>query len=85
LPEMSGPWQQGDPLLREGIRRLVASLPEKPRIVMVLHYGEDMDPAEIGELLRMPVRTVRSHLQRGMVLLREKASRLLREVTREPV
>jgi RNA polymerase sigma-70 factor (ECF subfamily) len=74
-----------DPLLEERIQRLVASLPEKPRMIIVLHYGEDMDPEEIGEALDMPVRTVRSHLQRGLALLREKASRLLREKTNEPV
>ena len=64
-----------DPLLQEGLRRLIASLPENPRTVLVLRYGEDMDVEEIGKTLQMPVRTVWSHLQRGTAMIREKAGR----------
>jgi len=64
-----------DPLLHETLRRLVASLPEAPRSVMVLRYQEDLDPSEIAELLDMPVSTVKSHLQRSLALLREKLQR----------
>jgi RNA polymerase sigma-70 factor (ECF subfamily) len=62
-------------MLSERLRRLVASLPEKPRAVMVLRYQEDLDPEEIAATLGMPVRTVKSHLQRSLVMLREKAGR----------
>jgi RNA polymerase sigma-70 factor (ECF subfamily) len=65
----------GDPLLGAMLRRLIASLPETPRMAMVLRYQEDLDPAEIAELMGIPVGTVKSHLQRSVVLLREKLER----------
>ena len=64
-----------DPMLSEVLRRLVATLPETPRMVMVMRYQEDMDPAEIAEVLEMPLGTVKSHLQRSLSLLREKLQR----------
>jgi len=64
-----------DPLLSEALDRLVASLPESPRMVMILRYQEDLDPADIAETLDMPVATVKSHLQRSLALLREKLAR----------
>jgi RNA polymerase sigma-70 factor (ECF subfamily) len=66
---------RGDLLLSGVLRRLVASLPEAPRSVMVLRYQEDLDPAEIAQVLDMPVSTVKSHLQRSLALLREKLER----------
>jgi RNA polymerase sigma-70 factor (ECF subfamily) len=65
----------GDPLLGAMLRRMLASLPETPRMIMVMRYQEDLDPAEIAELLEMPVATVKSHLQRSLALLREKLQR----------
>jgi RNA polymerase sigma-70 factor (ECF subfamily) len=65
----------GDPLLSDVLRRLIASLPETPRAVMVLRYQEDLDPAEIAAILEMPLGTVKSHLQRSLALLREKLER----------
>ena len=65
----------GDPLLSDVLRRLIASLPETPRAVMVLRYQEDLDPAEIADILEMPLGTVKSHLQRSLTLLREKLER----------
>ena len=64
-----------DPMLGETLRRLIATLPETPRMVMVLRYQEDLDPAEIGQAMEMPVATVKSHLQRSLALLREKLAR----------
>jgi RNA polymerase sigma-70 factor, ECF subfamily len=64
-----------DPMLGEVLRRLIATLPEAPRMVMVMRYQEDLDPMEIAELLEMPVATVKSHLQRSLALLREKLER----------
>lgn len=65
----------GDPMLQEMLRRLVATLPEAPRMVMILRYQEDLDPGDIAELMNMPVATVKSHLQRSLALLREKLAR----------
>ncbi len=64
-----------DPMLSDRLRRLVASLPEKARMVVVLRYMEDLEPVEIADALGMPVRTVKSHLQRSLALLREKLGR----------
>ncbi len=79
MPDIAAEAPETDPLLQEGLRRLIASLPEKPRMVLVLRYGEDMDVEEIGSTLQMPASTVRSHLQRGTAMIREKASRYLKE------
>ena len=81
LPEPSGPSGEPpdtDPLLSRRLLQLVASLPEVPRTVLILRYQEDLSPEEIGDLLDMPVATVKSHLQRTLRLLREKAARVLR-------
>ncbi len=75
VPEPAARAAEGDPLLGEALRRLVAALPEAPRMAMVMRYQEDLDPAEIAELLDMPVATVKSHLQRSLALLREKLRR----------
>ena len=85
LPDIPDDLPANDPLLKERLRRLVASLPEKPRMVVLLRYGEDMDAEEIGEALGMPVRTVWSHLQRAIALMREKASRYLKEESNESI
>lgn len=65
----------GDPLLSRRLRALVESLPEKPRLVMILRYQEDLMPEEISRVLDMPVRTVKSHLHRSLGILREKMER----------
>ncbi len=85
LPEVGCEPPLPDPLLRDRLRRLVASLPETPRMVVILRYGEDLEAGEIARVLDMPVRTVWSHLQRSIALIREKASRLTGENVHEPV
>jgi RNA polymerase sigma-70 factor (ECF subfamily) len=65
----------GDPLLGETLRKLIATLAEAPRMVMILRYQEDLDPMEISEVLEIPLATVKSHLQRSLALLREKLAR----------
>ena len=75
VPELAAGSSQRDPMLGEVLRRLIATLPEAPRMAMVLRYQEDLDPPEIAELLDMPVATVKSHLHRSLALLREKLAR----------
>ena len=70
----------GDPLLNRRLRQLIATLPEKPRMVMVLRYQEDLTPEEISDLLEMPVRTVKSHLHRSLAILREKIGRSMGDI-----
>ncbi len=74
LPEISVPNRERDPLITQRLQRLVRALPEKPRAVVLLRYGEDMDVEEIGEILEMPVATVWSHLKRSIAMLRDKFS-----------
>jgi RNA polymerase sigma-70 factor (ECF subfamily) len=78
LPEIAIDDDPGDPLLSRQLRQLVASLPEVQRTVIVLRYQEDLMPEEIAAMLSMPVATVKSHLQRTLRLLREKAARVLK-------
>ncbi len=71
------PDSQPDWMLRSTIRRFVAALPEKPRLVVTLRYQEDLDPMEIAEVLEMPLNTVKSHLRRSLAILKEKVTRSL--------
>ncbi|RPI09943.1 MAG: sigma-70 family RNA polymerase sigma factor [Acidobacteriales bacterium] len=80
FPQLAAPLEEDDPMLSERIRKLVSSLPENLRTAVVLRYQEDLEPEEIAETLNVPVRTVKSHLQKGLALLREKAKSYLREV-----
>jgi RNA polymerase sigma-70 factor (ECF subfamily) len=79
-PEPEAPSRATDPFLARRLRQLVASLPESPRLVMILRYQEDMGAEDIAEALAMPLATVKSHLQRSLALLREKVTRALGEV-----
>jgi len=72
--------QPRDHFLHRRLQSLIGSLPEKPRMVMVLRYQEDLMPEEIASLLDMPVRTVKSHLQRSLAMMREKIDRSMGDV-----
>ena len=63
-----------DMILSRTLGRLVSSLPEKPRMVVILRYQEDLHPFEIAEVMNMPINTVKSHLRRSLAMLREKLS-----------
>ena len=65
------------------LERMVLSLPEAQRLAIVLRYGEDLLPEEIAEVTGQTVATVKSHLQRGLVLLRRKSAVVLKEFVRE--
>jgi RNA polymerase sigma-70 factor (ECF subfamily) len=69
-----------DPVLSRTLKRVVQTLPEKPRMVVLLRYQEDMEPAEIAAALGMPLNTVKSHLRRSLLTLREKLTRSFGEV-----
>jgi RNA polymerase sigma-70 factor (ECF subfamily) len=71
-----------DPLLGRRLKQLVASLPDRTRAVIVLRYQEELSPEEIAQTLSMPVATVKSYLQRGLAMLREKVSRTIGAVQR---
>lgn len=64
------------------LERLLATLPEAQRAALVLRYQEDLTPEEIAVALDAPVATIKSHLQRGLKLLRAKATCQLKEYIR---
>ena len=64
------------------IEELLATLPESQRAALVLRYQEDLTPEEIAATLEAPLATVKSHLQRGLKLLRAKATNHLKEYVR---
>src|SRR5581483_2261638 len=77
VPEPSGSDRLGDPMLSRRLRQLVASLPPKQRMVVVLRYQEDLEPEEIARAVNIPVGTVKSQLQRSLAVLREKVARTM--------
>jgi len=64
------------------LESLLATLPDAQREALVLRYQEDLTPEEIAATLNAPVATVKSQLQRGLKLLRAKASIHLKEYVR---
>ena len=81
-PEPSAPSQPqvNDPLLLKQLQQSVAGLPEKQRMVVILRFQEGLGPAEIAEVLAMPVNTVKSTLHRSLADLRKGLTRKIREV-----
>jgi RNA polymerase sigma-70 factor (ECF subfamily) len=66
-----------DSFLSSYLTRIVASLPEKQRSVIVLRYQEEMELEEIAKALSMNVSTVKTQISRALELLRGKVSRRL--------
>jgi RNA polymerase sigma-70 factor (ECF subfamily) len=64
------------------VEQLLATLPEAQRAALVLRYQEDLTPEEIAATVNAPLATVKSHLQRGLKLLRAKANCQLKEYIR---
>jgi RNA polymerase sigma-70 factor, ECF subfamily len=65
-----------DPVMAQTLRRLVAGLPAGARAVVVLRFQEDLEPREIAQVLDLPVNTVKSRLQRALIVLRGKLASL---------
>ena len=63
-----------DPMLSTYLARMVASLPEKQRVAVILRYQEGMEPEEISKVLGIHVSTVKSQLTRALELLRAKTA-----------
>jgi RNA polymerase sigma-70 factor (sigma-E family) len=56
---------------RDSVRRMIAKLPHRQRVVLVLRYYEDLDDATIAEILECSTATVRTHAMRALRRLRE--------------
>jgi RNA polymerase sigma-70 factor, ECF subfamily len=69
--------------LQARLEELLRALPESMRVAVVLRYQEEMLPDEIARTLGQPVATVKSHLQRGLKLLRRKAAITMKEYVRD--
>lgn len=54
------------------VREAIDTLPAKYKSVMVLRYLHDLSLQEIGEVLDMPVTTVKTRVHRGREFLRKK-------------
>jgi RNA polymerase sigma-70 factor (ECF subfamily) len=57
--------------LREKLGTLLATLPERYRVSVVLRHVQGLGYAEIAALLRQPIGTVKANVHRGIRLLRE--------------
>lgn len=57
---------------QQQIRKAIDSLPEKYKSVVILRYLQDMSLQEIGDVLNMPVTTVKTRVHRGREFLRKK-------------
>ncbi len=77
VPEPVAATSSPDPLLSQRLRGLVASLPEKARVMIILRYQEELELAEIAETLDIPINTVKSRLQRALTTLRERLTTAL--------
>lgn len=75
VPEPAAAEHTRDPLLEEKLWRLVATLPDKPRMAVILRYQEDMELHEIAEVMGISINTVKSSMMRALALLRAKLAR----------
>jgi RNA polymerase sigma-70 factor (ECF subfamily) len=80
VPEPVMTTTPSDPMLSQALRRVIDTLPEKARLVVILRYMEDLEPTEIAQILDMPLNTVKSHLRRSLATLREKLTRCIGEL-----
>jgi RNA polymerase sigma-70 factor (ECF subfamily) len=81
-PEPAARFAAADPLLAGVLRRLIARLPERSRMIVILRFQEDMEPGEIAGMLDIPLGTVKSNLHRSLALLRGKLERERKGIAR---
>ncbi|HZS49651.1 MAG TPA: sigma-70 family RNA polymerase sigma factor [Bryobacterales bacterium] len=71
VPELPAEAVSRDPLLAGRLRRAVQALPKRKRLVVILRFQEELELAEIAEVLQMPLNTVKSTLHRTLSLLKK--------------
>jgi RNA polymerase sigma-70 factor, ECF subfamily len=64
---------------REALAGLLAALPERYRIPVVLRYVDDLSYPEMAEVLGRPEGTLKAQVHRGLALLRDAAGAVDRE------
>jgi RNA polymerase sigma-70 factor (ECF subfamily) len=72
-PHAGGP--NADPLADRLVHRALARLAPRARLVVMLRYMDDLAPTEIAQTLDMSLNTVKSHLRRGLLVLRTRLQR----------
>lgn len=60
----------------ERIRKAIGLLPEKYREILILRYVEDMDYRDISDVLRMPMGTVATTINRAKEKFRQVAEKM---------
>lgn len=60
------------------IHQMIDAMPEELRLPLVLSAFEELNSREIGRILNIPEGTVRTRLQRGRQVLRQKLASLQR-------
>ena len=70
VPDAGSPTPLREVVLEGRLHQLVARLPPRAKLVVVLRYQEGLEPLEIADALSMPVNTVKSHLRRSIAVLR---------------
>ena len=81
-PEPAASRPTADPLLAMVLQKLIAGLPERSRMIVILRFQEDLEPSEIAETLDIPLGTVKSNLHRSLLVLRGKLERERKGVSR---
>jgi RNA polymerase sigma-70 factor (ECF subfamily) len=83
LRQLRAPAGVGDPAAAVGdayvtvkLAGAIDALPEKYRTTIALRFQEGLSPKEIAEVLEIPERTVRTHLLRGLRMLKENVGEL---------
>jgi RNA polymerase sigma-70 factor (ECF subfamily) len=64
-----------DPLADRLVHRALARLTPRARMIVMLRYMDDLAPTEIAQTLDMSLNTVKSHLRRGLMVLRARLQR----------
>jgi RNA polymerase sigma-70 factor (ECF subfamily) len=57
------------------IRQAVQTLPDKLRIVILMHFMEEMSVEEVARVLEIPAGTVKSRIHKAKAVLREKLTK----------
>jgi RNA polymerase sigma-70 factor (ECF subfamily) len=74
-PEPSVAAKVRDPLLEGALGRLVTSLPDRAKMIVILRYQEELEPAEIAGILGIPLGTVKSNLHRSLAVLKKRLTK----------
>jgi RNA polymerase sigma-70 factor (ECF subfamily) len=65
--------------VKETIREAIEDLPEQYTVCLDMYFYYDMSYKEIGEVTRLPVNTIKSHVFRAKKILRSKLCTIMEE------